>query len=351
MLIKTVLHAEHVALNARMVDFGGFDMPVQYEGIIAEHNWCRENAGIFDVSHMGQVWLHGENVAECLEKLVPADIQGIAPGQQRYSQFINEKGGIIDDLMITRPLAGTSLFLVVNAGCKEGDVAHMRAKLPLGIKIETQFEKGLIALQGQKAHLVMQKLVPEALKLTFMQAQEFMWNGVMLHISRSGYTGEDGFEISVPEAHAVALWRALLADPLVKPIGLGARDSLRLEAGLCLYGHDIDETTTPIEAGLLWSIQKNRRPDGGFPKPARRLVAFDIEGKMPVREGAIIMAGEREIGKITSGGFSPTLNKPIAIGYISSDDTEVTLIVRGKAINAKVQKMPFVPHRYYRGVA
>jgi aminomethyltransferase len=350
MLIKTVLHAEHVALNARMVDFGGFDMPVQYEGIIAEHTWCRENAGIFDVSHMGQVWLHGENVAVALEKLVPADIQGITPAQQRYSQFINEQGGIIDDLMITRPMHGTSLFLVVNAGCKEGDVAHMKAHLPASITVETQFEKGLIALQGQKAHLVMQKLVPEALKLTFMQAQEFMWGNVPLHISRSGYTGEDGFEISVPEAHAVALWRALLSNELVKPIGLGARDSLRLEAGLCLYGHDIDETTTPIEAGLLWSIQKNRRPDGGFPKPSRRLVAFDIEGKMPVREGAIIMADDREIGKITSGGFSPTLNKPIAIGYISSDDTEVSLMVRGKAVSAKVQKMPFVPHRYYRGI-
>jgi len=370
-LLKTPLHAEHVALGARMVPFAGYDMPVQYPtGILTEHTWTREHAGLFDVSHMGQAALVGpdhETTARALEALVPADIVNLKPGQQRYSQLLSEEGGILDDLMVTRPAdpaADGRLLLVVNASMKGADYAHMEARLPANVKLVRFEDRALLAIQGPKAAEVMARLAPDTADMTFMAVRPTKLAGLDVHLSRSGYTGEDGYEISVADKDAVALWRALLADPEVKPIGLGARDSLRLEAGLCLYGHDIDTNTSPIEAGLTWSIQKRRREEGGFPGaariqreikegPARVRVGLKPEGRAPAREGTLITTPDgREVGVVTSGGFGPTVNGPVAMGYVSRDvsavGTDLHLMVRGKPLPAKVAAMPFTPHRYKR---
>jgi aminomethyltransferase len=362
-----------VALGARMVPFAGYDMPVQYPtGILTEHNWTREHAGLFDVSHMGQAFLVAEDkshetVAKALEALIPADVLSLKPNQQRYSQLLSQDGGILDDLMVTRVGASGHegwLYLVVNASMKEQDYAHIQARLPQGVSLNRKDDLGLMALQGPSAEAVLAKLSPEAAALSFMMSADVQIDGIGCHVSRSGYTGEDGFEISCKGEDAVRLWRALLANPEVKAIGLGARDSLRLEAGLCLYGHDIDTTTSPIEAGLIWSIQKRRREGGGFPGAervqreikdgaARVRVGIKPEGRAPAREGSIItMPDGREVGIVTSGGFGPTVNGPVAMGYVTTDvsavGTDLHLIVRGKPLPAKVAAMPFAPHRYKR---
>jgi aminomethyltransferase len=372
-LLQTPLHAAHVGLGARMVPFAGYDMPVQYPtGILTEHNWTREHAGLFDVSHMGQAFLVAgdkshETVARALEALIPADVVNLKPNQQRYSQLLAQDGGILDDLMVTRvgaPGHEGWLYLVVNASMKEADYAHIRAHLPEGVTLNPKDGLALMALQGPSAAAVLAKLAPETADLPFMMSADVEIDGIWCHVSRSGYTGEDGFEISCHAGDATTLWNRLLADPEVKPIGLGARDSLRLEAGLCLYGHDIDTTTSPIEAGLIWSIQKRRREEGGFPGAervqreiregaARVRVGLRPEGRAPAREGAIITTPDgREVGIVTSGGFGPTVNGPVAMGYVSRDvsaaGTDLHLVVRGKPIAAKVAAMPFAPHRYKR---
>ena len=370
-LSTTPLHAEHVALGARMVPFAGYEMPVQYrDGIIAEHNWTRENAGLFDVSHMGQAWLIGlehETVAQALEALCAADVIGLDKGRQRYSQLLNSAGGIIDDFMVSRPqgIAGDGkLFLIVNAGRKAVDYAHIAQRLPPGVHLMIVEDRALLALQGPKAHEVAESFGLDVNAFKFMDARESEMAGIACHISRSGYTGEDGFEISVAAEEAVALWTILLSDDRVKPIGLGARDSLRLEAGLCLYGHDIDETTSPVEADLAWSIARRRRETGGFPGaariqhelaegPRRKRVGLVLEGRQPAREGAEIVSEDAGvIGALTSGGFAPSLQRPIAMGYINADkaapDLSVDIVVRGKPLAARVTRMPFVPNRYKR---
>ncbi|CAN7562666.1 glycine cleavage system aminomethyltransferase GcvT [Bosea sp. LjRoot237] len=370
-LLKTPFHARHVAAGARMVPFAGYDMPVQYPaGIMAEHNWTRESAGLFDVSHMGQAFLVGpdhETTARALEALIPADIVNLPPGKQRYSQLLNEDGGILDDLMVTRsadPDEDGALLLVVNAACKIADYAHIEARLPANVKLVKAEHRGLIALQGPKAEEALAALNPEAAEMGFMTLRTMKLGGVKANVSRSGYTGEDGYEISAAADRIGEIWDALLLDMRVKPIGLGARDSLRLEAGLCLYGHDIDTTTSPVEAALNWSIQKRRREEGGFPgaariqrefaeKPARIRVGLLPEGRAPAREGAEIATADGTIvGKVTSGGFGPTLNGPCAMGYVarehSAPGTKLDLIVRGKPLAATVAAMPFVPNRYKR---
>jgi aminomethyltransferase len=362
-LLRTSLHALHVSLGAKMVPFAGYDMPVQYpQGILGEHQHCRAQAGLFDVSHMGQVRLTGPDAAKALEALVPGDLQALKVGEIRYTLFTNERGGILDDLMVTN--AGDHLFVVVNAACKVQDVAHMKAKLPASIKVEELTDRALLALQGPAAATVMARFAPEAVKLRFMTAAAMTIQGVDCFVTRSGYTGEDGFEISIPNDKAEALAKALLAEPEVKPIGLGARDTLRLEAGLCLYGHDIDEGTTPIEAGLAWAIGKRRREEGGFPGAdmilahlkggaPRRRVGLRPEGRAPARDHTEIHDdGERRLGEITSGGFGPTVGGPIAMGYVESayakPGTTVNLIVRGVARPATVVAMPFNPTNYYK---
>jgi len=370
-LLHTPLDAEHVALGARMVPFAGYAMPVQYPtGILTEHLWTRERAGLFDVSHMGQAALVGPDhatTARALEALVPADIANLAPGRQRYTQLLTYEGGILDDLMVARPanpLQDGELLLVVNASTKEADYAHMQARLPSGVELRRFDDRALLALQGPAAEAALAALAPEVATMGFMAVTQTMLAGIPAHVSRSGYTGEDGYEISVPADRAVELWRTLLDDADVKPIGLGARDSLRLEAGLCLYGHDIDETTSPIEAGLTWSIQKRRRTEGGFPGaariqrelaegPARVRVGLKPEGRAPAREGTPVATPDgRDVGVVTSGGFGPTVNGPIAMGYVapevSAPGTELHLMVRGKALPARVAVMPFTPHRYKR---
>lgn len=370
-LLKTPLHARHVTLGARMVPFAGYDMPVQYPvGIMAEHNWTRESAGLFDVSHMGQAFLVGpdhETTARALEALIPADIVNLPPGKQRYSQLLNEEGGILDDLMVTRsadPDEDGALLLVVNAACKTEDYAHIEARLPANVKLVKAEHRGLIALQGPKAEEALAALNPEAAEMGFMTLRTLKLGGVKANVSRSGYTGEDGYEISAAADRIGEIWDALLLDARVKPIGLGARDSLRLEAGLCLYGHDIDTTTSPVEAALTWSIQKRRREEGGFPGAARiqREFAEGVsrvrvgllpEGRAPAREGAEIATADGTIvGKVTSGGFGPTLNGPCAMGYVarehSAPGTKLDLIVRGKPLPATIAAMPFVPNRYKR---
>jgi aminomethyltransferase len=365
----TPLYDEHVKLGAKMVPFAGYEMPVQYPtGVMTEHNWTRTHAGLFDVSHMGQCSIVGpdfETTAKAFEQFVPADVQGLALAQQRYSQMLAEDGGILDDLMITRSawkgLEG-SLYVVVNAGRKTHDYAHLRQHLPAGIELRTWDQLALVALQGPKAESVLSRHNPKIANLAFMHSAKFTIGGMDMQISRSGYTGEDGFEISLMADNAGALWNMLLTDPDVRPIGLGARDSLRLEAGLCLYGHDIDETTSPVEAGLLWSIQKRRRIEGGFMGAKRVLheiangtnrkrVGIKPDGRAPAREGTVVqdMAG-RAIGQITSGGFGPTVNGPVAMGYIEADfaaaGTPVQLIVRDKVLAATLVKLPFVPARF-----
>jgi aminomethyltransferase len=369
--LKTPLHSRHVALGARMVPFAGYDMPVQYpSGILTEHNWTRDKAGLFDVSHMGQAFLIGpdhETVARALEALIPADILNLAPGRQRYSQLLNEEGGILDDLMVTRSLdpdEDGALYLVVNAACKTQDYAHIEARLPGNVKLIRAEHRGLIALQGPGAEAALAAIAPEAAEMGFMSSRSMKVAGVKANVSRSGYTGEDGYEISAAVAKIGEIWDTLLLDASVKPIGLGARDSLRLEAGLCLYSHDIDTTTSPVEAALTWSIQKRRREEGGFPGAARiqREFADGVarvrvgllpDGKAPAREGAEIATPEGEIvGKVTSGGFGPTLNAPCAMGYVakthSAPGTQLHLIVRGRPLPAVVAAMPFVPNRYKR---
>jgi aminomethyltransferase len=369
-LKRTPLYDLHVALGAKMVPFAGYAMPVQYPpGILKEHLHTRASAGLFDVSHMGQAFLIGPDhaaTAAALEALIPADVAGLGPGQQRYSQLLTDDGGIIDDLMVTRTDQDGRLYLVVNASRKEVDYAHISGRLPATVKLVPAPERALVALQGPRAAAVMAKLCEAAPRLGFMSAASARVGGFDCHVSRSGYTGEDGFEISVASDRATDLARLLLAQDGVQPIGLGARDSLRLEAGLCLYGHDIDETTSPVEAGLAWSIQKRRRSEGGFPG-ARRIqgelasgagryrVGIKPDGRAPAREGTEILAADgRRIGTVTSGGFGPSVNGPVAMGYVEAayakPGTAVGLTVRGKALAARVVALPFTPHRYARKV-
>ncbi|WOH79311.1 glycine cleavage system aminomethyltransferase GcvT [Bradyrhizobium sp. BEA-2-5] len=373
-LKQTPLHALHLARGGKMVPFAGYDMPVQYPaGVLKEHLHTRAAAGLFDVSHMGQLALKAKSgkvadAALALEKLVPQDIVGVAPGRQRYAQFTNADGGILDDLMVAN--FGDHLFLVVNAACKDADEAHLRAHLADDCVIDSLADRALIALQGPKAEAALAKLCAEVGSMKFMDAGPRRVGDVECFVSRSGYTGEDGFEISVPAADAERLTRTLLENPDVLPIGLGARDSLRLEAGLCLYGHDIDTATTPVEAALEWSVQKSRRSGGmragGFPGAekilvqfadgaARRRVGLKPDGRAPVREGAALFAdaGSTEpIGKVTSGGFGPSLNAPVAMGYVptalSAVGTTVFAEVRGQRLPLAVAAMPFVKNTYKR---
>jgi aminomethyltransferase len=365
------LHALHLELGARMVPFAGYDMPVNYPGgIIVEHLHTRSAAGLFDVSHMGQAILHGPDhatTAGALERLCPADIASLAPGRQRYTQFLNDEGGVIDDLMVARPVDGDGrLLLVVNAARKDVDFALLRGALPPDVRLEALADRALIALQGPKAAETLSRLSGDdtILNARFMGAFETTLDGVPVHVSRSGYTGEDGFEISLPAGNAEKFARRLLAEPEVKPIGLGARDSLRLEAGLCLYGHDLDETTTPVEADLTWSIQKRRQVEGGFPgdqrvraqiadRPRRLRVGIRPEGRAPVREGAeIVDASGAKIGVVTSGGYGPSVCAPIAMGYVGISHAvlgaAVGLLVRGKTLLARIAPLPFHPHAYRR---
>ena len=366
-LAKTPLHALHLELGARMAPFAGYDMPVQYPGgIIKEHQHTRTLASLFDVSHMGQVRLNGERAATALESLVPVDVIDLPVGQQRYALFTNDNGGILDDLMITN--AGDHLFLVVNAACKEQDIAHLRT-LSDRCNIDVLSEQALLALQGPKAAQVMTRLAPELTRLVFMKGTQAKIAGIDCFVTRSGYTGEDGFEISIPATQTETLARILLEQEEVAPAGLGSRDSLRLEAGLCLYGHDIDTTTTPVEANLSWALSKVRRSGGGraggFPGAeiilrqltegvTRLRIGIQPEGRAPVRDGAELLNDQGEkVGKVTSGGFGPTVGWPVARGYVelpySALETQLHALVRGKALPVRVAKLPFAPHRYCRG--
>jgi aminomethyltransferase len=373
-LKTTPLHALHVASGGKMVPFAGYDMPVQYgAGVLREHLHTRQAAGLFDVSHMGQIALRPKSgkvgdAALALERLVPQDILAVAPGRQRYAQFSNDAGGLLDDLMVAN--FGDHLFLVVNAACKAEDEAHLRANLSDSCIIEPRPDRALIALQGPKAESVLTRLCPGASAMRFMDSCPRSVSGIDCFVSRSGYTGEDGFEISVPAEHAERLAKAMLADSDVLPIGLGARDSLRLEAGLCLYGHDIDTSTTPVEGALEWSIQKSRRNGGaragGFPGAdkilaqlengaPRRRVGLRPEGRAPVREGAALFADETstgQIGAVTSGGFGPSLNAPVAMGYLPTalavSGGLVFAELRGARLPLRIAAMPFVPNTYKR---
>jgi aminomethyltransferase len=361
-LFKTPLHALHVELGGKMVPFAGYDMPVQYPlGIMGEHKHTREKAGLFDVSHMGQARYKGDEAA--LEALITADLTAISAGEQKYTLLLNETGGIRDDLMVSRP-DGEGIFLVVNAATKDHDFALIEnATAGKGELIRIE-DRALLALQGPAAKDVMERLCPEACKMVFMQCGAFKLDGADVLVSRSGYTGEDGFEISVHEDDAERIARLLIDQPEVEPIGLGARDSLRLEAGLCLYGHDMDETRTPVEASLIWALSKTRRERGDFPgadviaaqieaKTCQKRVGLTLSGA-PAREGAEIASKDGDVvGIVTSGGFGPTVNGPVAMGYVDREymqpGTEVDILVRGKARPAKIVKMPFVPANFYRG--
>ena len=363
------LDAWHRARGGRMVEFAGYHMPVQYEGIMAEHLWTRESAGLFDVSHMGQLTFSGENVVAALEALLPADIAGLPLHRARYSLLLTEQGGILDDLMLTRLGAGEDgerVYMVVNGATKYDDIAHMIDHLPDDVTLNLMEDHALLAIQGPKAVAALARVVPGVEALVFMQAAAFTWQGHDLWISRSGYTGEDGCEISVPAEAAEALADALCAQPDVKPIGLGARDSLRLEAGLPLYGHDLDEETTPVMADLGFALSKRRREAGDFPGAARiaaeraggavlKRVGLLVEGRQPVREGAsVVDADGSTVGRVTSGGFAPSVGAPIAMAYVpaalAAPGTSIQLAQRGKVHQATVAAMPFVPHRYFRGV-
>ncbi len=367
-LKTTPLDALHVSLGAKMVPFASYNMPVQYPlGVLKEHLHTREHAGLFDVSHMGQGELTGTDVDAALEALVPGDLKGLKPGQIRYTLLLNEDGGIIDDLMVTRPAEPgkeNTLYLVVNAACKDGDFAHIASKLQ-GRATLTRFETAaLLALQGPTAAKTLAHFIPAAAAMPFMTSRVDMFDGVPVRLFRSGYTGEDGYEISIPAASAEKVAKALLAQPGVQPIGLGARDSLRLEAGLCLYGSDIDTTTTPTEAALNWVIGARRRAEGGFPGAAKILdqvkngagkkrVGIKPLGKAPARGHTEIQDGNgNKIGEITSGGFGPSYNGPVAMGYVDSAfakaGTKVALIVRGQPLPAEITAMPFTPHRYFK---
>jgi len=370
----TALYDFHVANGAKMVPFAGYDMPVQYPlGVMKEHLHCRAAAGLFDVSHMGQAFIIAddgtfETAAKFMEKLVPCDVKSLEPGQQRYTQFLNENGGILDYLMVSRlGMDGHQhwVYIVVNAGCKDADFAHINKHLPTGLKLKILDDMSLIALQGPKAVDVLSHYIPETRTMAFMSSLDTPLDGMWCHISRSGYTGEDGYEIAVKHTDVVAMCELFLGRDEVELIGLGARDSLRLEAGLCLYGHDIDMTTSPVEAGILWSIQKHRRIEGGFigaarvqkdiaERPVRRRVGIQPDGRAPAREGTVIQNTDgKDIGVITSGGFGPSAGGPVAMGYVkrrfSRVGTDVNLMIRGKAKPAKVVKLPFVPNNFYRG--
>lgn len=367
-LLKTPLYALHLELGAKMVPFAGYEMPVNYPGgIIAEHKHCRDSASLFDVSHMGQLRLVGDDAARALETLVPVDVVDLPVGKQRYALFTNTSGGILDDLMITRREG--DLFVIVNAACKEADTRHLVTHIGHRCTVQPLPDRALLALQGPKAVTALRRLNPEVANLTFMTGMHAHIAGADCFVTRSGYTGEDGFEISVPALKAEALARALLALPEVKPAGLGARDTLRLEAGLCLYGHDINDTTTPVEAGLTWAIQKVRRPGGaragGYPGASvvegqlahgashKRVGLLGLE-RVPVREGATIVdAKGHKLGHVTSGTLSPSVNQPIAMAYLASNHAlphhEVYAEVRGKRQPMRVTAMPFAPHRYFRG--
>ena len=375
-LLKTPLHDLHAELGARMVPFAGYSMPVQYPaGLIAEHRHVREAAGLFDVSHMGQIRLAGHDAAAALETLMPVDVLGLGVDRQRYGLLLTDEGTIIDDLMFVN--RGDHLFLIVNGACKQGDLAHMQARIGRRCEIVHLADRGLLALQGPKAVDALKRIVPGVEQLVFMTGGAFTWNGADLYITRSGYTGEDGFEISVPGAQTEALARALLAQPEVKPIGLGARNSLRLEAGLCLYGNDIDTSTTPVEAGLNWAIQKVRRTGGeragGFPgadqvlpfmqdaagnpaaqKVSRKRVALTAKERVPVREHIELQDAQgQKIGETTSGLLGPSIDRPIAMGYVTpahaAVGTPVFALVRGKQVPMEVAATAFVPTPYHRG--
>lgn len=359
---RLALDAWHRSKGARMVPFAGYEMPVQYEGIIAEHVWTRTNAGLFDVSHMGQVLVHGSDVDAALETLLPGDLRALGDMKLRYSLLLNDSGGIIDDLMATR--RATDFYLVVNGATKLDDLGVLQNALPRDIVVDHMKEQALLALQGPRAAEALEKIAPGVGGLYFMDGGAFRLAGHPAWISRSGYTGEDGFEISISATAAGEVADALVADDAVKPVGLGARDSLRLEAGLPLYGHDIDRSTTPVMAGLTFAINKRRRAEGGFPGaqrilaeleegPPQRRVGFDVDGRQPVREGALVLDDEgSEVGRITSGGFSPSLQRPIAMGYVATPlaeaGTALKLEQRGKLFEARVAALPFVPHRYHR---
>jgi len=367
-LLKTPLHALHLELGAKMVPFAGYEMPVNYPGgIIAEHKHCREAAALFDVSHMGQCRLVGDEAAKALESLIPVDVIGLGIGKQRYGFFTNPSGGILDDLMITR--REHDLLLVVNAACKKADLAHLVTHIGHRCTVQPLPDQALLALQGPKAVDALRRLNPEVATLVFMTGKAFSLDGIDCYVTRSGYTGEDGFEISVANDHVEALARKLLAQPEVRPVGLGARDTLRLEAGLCLYGHDINENTTPVEAGLTWAIQKVRRVGGarhgGYPGAAaidaqlatgttnKRVGLLGLE-RVPVREGATIVdARGHKLGHVTSGTLAPSVNQAIAMAYLASNHAlphhELFAEVRGKRQPMRVAPTPFVPHRYVRG--
>ncbi|WP_332401547.1 glycine cleavage system aminomethyltransferase GcvT [Vibrio metschnikovii] len=368
-LLTTPLHAVHVELGAKMVPFAGYDMPVQYPlGVKKEHLHTRQAAGLFDVSHMGQLRLHGVDAAAALERLVPVDVIDLPVGKQRYAIFTNPQGGILDDLMVAN--LGDHLFLVVNAACKAQDIAHLTAHLSAGVHLEVIEDRALLALQGPKAAQILAQWQPAVADMRFMDIQTLAINGIECIVSRSGYTGEDGFEISVPADKAVAFAQALAEHSDVEWIGLGARDSLRLECGLCLYGHDLDETTTPVEASLLWAIQPVRRLGGeragGFPgaeiilkqieskQVDRKRVGLVGQTKAPVREGTELFDSDgNKVGIVTSGTVGPTAEQPISMGYVRADlaviGHELFAEVRGKMLPMTIEKMPFVPQRYYRG--
>lgn len=370
-LLQTPLHALHLELGARMVPFAGYSMPVQYPaGLVAEHHHTRTAAGLFDVSHMGQLRLVGPDAAAAFETLMPVDVIDLPVGKQRYGLLLNEAGGIIDDLMFFRR-GQEEVFVIVNGACKVGDIAHIQAHIGGRCQIVPMPDHALLALQGPQAVTALARLLPGVEQLVFMTGGDYVWQGATLFVTRSGYTGEDGFEISVPAALAEALARALLAQPEVKPIGLGARNSLRLEAGLCLYGNDLDTTTTPVEAALNWAVQKVRRPGGaragGFPGAdpvhtqlqgtpgALTRVRVGLLGleRVPVREHTELQdAAGQKVGEVTSGLLSPVLDKPIAMGYVSPEHatlgTRLNAIVRGKPVPMEVVKLPFVPNRYHR---
>jgi len=363
-LKKTPLDSLHRELGGKMVPFAGYDMPVQYPaGILSEHTHTREQASLFDVSHMGQAAIRGTDPVAALEALVPGDLQALSHGQMRYTMFTNDQGGILDDLMVTR--RGDHLFLIVNAACKEQDFEHMQAHLGEGNELEIMEDRALLALQGPQAAAVLGRLAPAARLMNFMTSEPLSIGDIPCIISRSGYSGEDGYEISLPAEEAERLARLLLDEPEVRAAGLGSRDSLRLEAGLCLYGSDIDETTTPIEAGLIWTISKRRREEGGFPGASvvqdqiangalRRRVGIKPDGKAPARAHTEITDTEgNTIGEITSGGFGPSVGGPVAMGYVkipfAKAETPINLMVRGKAQPARVFKLPFSEHRYFKG--
>ncbi len=361
----------HRARGGRMVPFAGYEMPVQYEGIMAEHLWTRDHAGLFDVSHMGQLLFSGADADAQLETLLPGDIKGLGAGRMRYSLLLADNGGILDDLMVTRlpdanafEIEGGAFYMVVNGATKWDDLGVFREHLPDEVVINHLDEQALLALQGPEAVAALDRVLPGVASLVFMTAAAFEWQGNPVWVSRSGYTGEDGFEISIPGDVAEAFAEALCAQPEVKPIGLGARDSLRLEAGLPLYGHDLDPETTPIAADLGFALSKRRREEGGFAGaerilaeraegPATKRVGLVVDGRQPVREGAAVVdAAGATIGKVTSGGFAPTVQKPIAMAYVPAalavPGTRITLVQRGKQHQAEVVAMPFVPHRYVR---